>query len=279
MYDRIDRLNNTLFQHGPYNDRVYVMSTQRDDLPEVLPYLENLASKRRYGKVIAKCPADCVPDFEAWGARREGQIPDYFEPGLAACFMARYFDPARAEEPRPDDVARNLSIALEKADEDPSTHGRGWDPDVREVTAEEAAAASHVYQQVFPTYPFPIYDPAYLVQTMQNDVVFFKLTRDERIGALASAEMDQANRAVEMTDFATLPELRGQGAAQSLLLTMEEAMRERGIRTAFTIARAYSTGMNVTFAKCGYAFGGTLTRNTNIAGRVESMNIWSRPLA
>ena len=134
MYDRIDRLNNTLFQHGPYNDRVYVMSTQRDDLPEVLPYLENLASKRRYGKVIAKCPADCVPDFEAWGARREGQIPDYYEPGIAACFMARYFDPARAEEPRPDDVARNLSIAQEKADEDPSTHGRGWDPDVREVT-------------------------------------------------------------------------------------------------------------------------------------------------
>ena len=27
------------------------------------------------------------------------------------------------------------------------------------------------------------------------------------------------------------------------------------------------------------AFGGTLPNNTNIAGRIESMNLWSRPLA
>jgi beta-lysine N6-acetyltransferase len=91
--------------------------------------------------------------------------------------------------------------------------------------------------------------------------------------------MDTANGAVEMTDFATLPELRGQGAAQSLLLAMEEAMRARGLQLAFTIARAYSAGMNVTFAKCGYRYGGTLCNNTNISGNIESMNLWSRPLA
>lgn len=276
--DRLDRLGDTVYQHGPFNDRVYVMSTTTDDVPDLLPYLESLADKRGYGKVVIKCAAPAAALCEPWGARREGRIPDYYDDGVDACFMARYFDPDRAEEPRADTVAENLAIARARADRDPSRPGAGWDGEVQQAGPEDAAEMAQVYQQVFPTYPFPIDDPAYLRQAMQANVAFFKLTRDGRIGALASAEMDLPNLAVEMTDFATLPELRGQGAAQQLLLAMEQAMAERGLRTAFTIARAYSTGMNVTFARCGYGYGGTLTGNTNIAGQIESMNIWSRPL-
>jgi putative beta-lysine N-acetyltransferase len=278
MYDRIDRLGETVFQHGPSNDRVYVLSTIAEDIPELLPYLENLATKRRYGKVIAKCPAPCVEAFEGWGARLEARIGDYYGEGNDACFMARYFEAERAEERQPEDVARNLEIARDKAGEAPRSSDASWD-DLAIAGPEDAEAMSHVYQQVFPTYPFPILDPAYLRQAMQNDVVFFKLTRSGEIGALASAEMDVKHDAVEMTDFATLPAFRGQGAAQELLQAMERAMAERGLRTTFTIARAYSTGMNVTFAKCGYEYGGTLTGNTNIAGRIESMNIWWKRLA
>jgi putative beta-lysine N-acetyltransferase len=278
MYDRIDRLGDTVFQHGPYNDRVYVMRTVPADLEELLPYLENLAGRRRYGKVIAKVPTSCREAFLGWGAREEASLPGYHG-DQDAHFVARYFDPDRAEERKPEVVAENLTIARTKAAEAPSAQGDGWDHEVAEAGADDAEEMGNVYQQVFPTYPFPIFDPAYLRQAMQNDVAFFKLCRDGHIGALASAEMDLDAGAVEMTDFATLPELRGQGAAQSLLLAMEAAMRERGLRLGFTIARAFSTGMNVTFAKCGYEYGGTLVNNTNIAGRIESMNIWSRPLA
>jgi putative beta-lysine N-acetyltransferase len=277
MYDRIDRLGDTVFQHGPYNDRVYVMRTSSADLGDLLPYLENLATRRRYGKVIAKVPAPCREAFLEWGAREEAILPGYYG-DTDAHFVARYFDEKRAQEREPDTVERNLAIAGEKAAEEPVLEARGWDHDVTEAGPEDAEEMSHVYQRVFPTYPFPIYDPAYLRQAMQSDVVFFKLSKAGRIGALASAEMDVAASAVEMTDFATLPELRGQGAAQSLLQAMEREMARREIRTTFTIARAMSAGMNVTFAKCGYEFHGTLVNNTNIAGRVESMNVWSRPL-
>jgi len=43
---------------------------------------------------------------------------------------------------------------------------------------------------------------------------------------------------------------------------------------AETIARAMSTGMNITFACCGYNYAGTLVNNTNISGSIESMNVW-----
>lgn len=280
MYDRIDHLKDTVFQHGPFNDRIYIMQTAPEDHAELLPYIEKLATRRGYGKVIAKVPASARRAFAAWGAAEEGRVPDYYGADQDAHFMARYFDSRRRKEHQSDLVRKNLAIARAKATENPSPpDGGGWNHTVSIAVAADAEALSRIYRRVFPTYPFPIHDPEYLRQAMQRDVVYFKLEHDHCISAVASAEMDLANGAVEMTDFATLPELRGQGAAQSLLLAMETAMRQRGLRLAFTIARACSAGMNVTFAKCRYAFGGTLRNNTNISGRIESMNLWFRPLA
>jgi len=32
--------------------------------------------------------------------------------------------------------------------------------------------------------------------------------------------------------------------------------------------------MNITFSRMGYRYSGTLLNNTNISGRLESMNVW-----
>ena len=59
---------------------------------------------------------------------------------------------------------------------------------------------------------------------------------------------------------------------------MGKAMKLKGIKTAYTIARAKSAGMNITFSKAGYKFGGRLKNNTNIFGNIESMNVWYKHL-
>jgi len=59
---------------------------------------------------------------------------------------------------------------------------------------------------------------------------------------------------------------------------LELQAKERGIQTAFTIARAISEGMNITFSKAGYTYGGRLKNNTDISGTIESMNVWYKAL-
>ena len=90
--------------------------------------------------------------------------------------------------------------------------------------------------------------------------------------------MDTVSKNVEMTDFATLSKFRGNSYANLLLRFMENEMRSRGMQTAYTIARAISPGMNITFGKAGYTYGGRLINNTNIAGQIESMNVWHKNL-
>jgi hypothetical protein len=36
--------------------------------------------------------------------------------------------------------------------------------------------------------------------------------------------------------------------------------------------------MNITFARAGYRYAGTLVNNTQICGQLESMNVWYKPL-
>jgi len=130
-----------------------------------------------------------------------------------------------------------------------------------------------VYRTVFASYPFPVFDPAYLRKIM-GSTLFFGVWEGDELVALSSAEMDEESSSVEMTDFATMAAWRGHGLALYLLQQMETEMKQRGIRTFFTIARAYSHGMNISFARNGYAYAGTLTNNTDISGNLESMNVW-----
>ena len=63
-----------------------------------------------------------------------------------------------------------------------------------------------------------------------------------------------------------------------LLDHMERAVRRKGIVCAYTIARALSYPINLTFSRSGYTFGGLLTNNTNISGQIESMTVWYKTL-
>ena len=142
----------------------------------------------------------------------------------------------------------------------------------------DAAAVAGVYRLVFETYPFPIHQASYIAQTMEANIAYFGVFEKERLIAVSSAEMDSDSRNVEMTDFATLPECRGKSLATVLLHEMEKEMAARCFVTAYTIARALSYGMNITFGRCGYRFAGTLFKNTNISGGLESMNVWFKRL-
>ncbi len=77
-----------------------------------------------------------------------------------------------------------------------------------------------------------------------------------------------------MTDFATMPDYRVGQSATHLLSKMELAMESQGITTLYTIARLNSPAMNKTFLKHSYKYAGTLINNTNISGKIESMNVF-----
>lgn len=275
--DIVEPLDGAVIQHGLLSRRIHVMKLGGADVGALAPRLDALARERGYSKIFAKAPASARKAFASAGYRVEAVTPGLFGGAEDGVFLAKYPSPERAREPRPDTVAAVLEAARGKEPVDPD--GLELDAGFTLCAAgpADAAEAAAVYRAVFETYPFPIHDPEYLRRTMDENIAYFGVRDGARLVSMASAEMDVTSLNVEMTDFATLPEYRGHGFALCLLHRMEEEMRRRGMKTFYTIARALSFGMNITFAKLGYAYAGTLVNNTNICGRLESMNVWHKP--
>lgn len=274
--DRVERLGGSLVQHGPLNDRVYLMHLERGDLPELPEELVDLARERGYSKVFAKVPSWAGSAFERSGFRTEACVPAMFAGRADGLFMGRYLDPDRAEPSESRTVEQVIDVATGMDTREPRPLPDGLT--LAELGPEHAERMAEAYGAVFKSYPFPIQDACFLRQTLEDDVRAFAVLRGGRIAALAAAEMAVEAGNVEMTDFATLPDFRGLGLAGILLGHMEREMARAGMMTAYTISRGHAPGINIVFARAGYAHAGTLVNNTQIAGSLESMNVWYKPL-
>jgi beta-lysine N6-acetyltransferase len=276
--DIIEKIGRSIVQHGPHNQRVYLMKLHNQDVLRILPTLDRLARDNHYEKILAKIPSESKGVYENQGYVQEAHIPGYFKNSEHALFMCKYFSASRKLIANHQKIQDILSLT-KKHQQHPTKKSTSPEVNIRDCRPEDAPELSRIFKAVFKTYPFPIFDTQYLARVMTNQQArYFCIEKSRKIHAIAAAELDSLHGASEMTDFATLPAYRGQGLAGSLLERMEQATTAQGMKTAFSIARALSPGMNILFAKYGYAFGGTLVNNTNISGRIESMNVWYKAL-
>lgn len=275
--DVIEQLGESTIQHGPYNDRVYLMKAARNDLSMLPGALQALAVREGYAKVFAKIPGVAREAFIEAGYVEEATIPGFIHGDEPVSFMSLFLARQRGESRSASRNEEVLGACREKqADEPPVALPEGLV--LRLCVASDAEAMARCYAQVFDSYPFPITDPRYIRETMASHVAYFGIWDEGLLMALSSAEMDREGQNAEMTDFATLPDSRGSGLASSLLHQMEAEMKRQGMLTAYTIARAPSFGINITFARMDYCYGGQLINNTNICGNFEDMNVWYKRL-
>jgi putative beta-lysine N-acetyltransferase len=274
--DTIIKIGGSLIQHGKANNRVYLMKLAMEDYPQIVKDLDGLAWKNGYTKIFCKVPENCGSRFLEAGYCVEAEVPGLFNGKKTGLFLAKYFNETRLILPsgrlqEMKRIIKNISTGLGKIFLEPGLI-------FKKPSVADVESMAWLYRSVFASYPFPIRQPDYLYRTMQADVEYFGVWKADEPVALSSAEMDLDGANVEMTDFAVRPEFRGRQLALFLLRQMEKAMKSRGLKTAYTIARLNAPGMNITFHKCGYRFGGTLINNTNICGGLESMNVWYKSL-
>jgi len=279
MNDTFEKLGHSLIHHGETSNRIYLIKFNWKDQDDLLERLNTLAGKEEYSKIIAKVPAKAMPLFLADGYLVEASIPGFFNGREDLFFMAKYLSKTRGSKP----LHRLTDFASQITKNGAGINGALFSPDpafsisvLNETYAEEI---SGIYKKIFATYPFPIHQPQYILETMKEGTVkYFGVKKGNKLIGLSSSEIDHPNKNAEMTDFAVLPEYRGYQLAFSLLKRMEQEMAKTGIKTAYTIARLNSPGMNKTFLRAGYQYTGLLVNNTNISGEIESMNVYYKPL-
>jgi beta-lysine N6-acetyltransferase len=263
-----------------YSNRIYLMKLFGADLAEVVGLVQELAKKNNYSKIFGKVSSEFSDIFQMSGYSIEAEIPNFYD-DYSALFVAKYFsdDREKLSDDVRSEIRNNIDIAIKKSknnlDAEPKIDGKFY---FRRLSIDDTTKLAKLYKTVFPSYPFPIDEPEYLKKAMNDDIDFYGIFDGDNLVAASSSEKDADSLSSEMTDFATLPDYGGNNFSNFLLWQMESDLRESNYRTVFTIARSHSTAMNITFARNYYNFCGTLKNNTNIFGRIESMNVWAKSL-
>lgn len=277
LLDNIENLRGSVIQHGPHNNRIYLMRLNTDNTHGLIPILDELATKNDYGKVFAKIPEPEWEVFKSADYVKEAVVPGFYNGKTDGFFIAKYFSAKRQKTGKFEKYFR--PVKKPGADFADNKHRTGEVAhDVIRCKSSDAAEMSVIYRRVFKSYPFPIQKPAHLERMMQEGVRYFCIRSEGRIAAIAAAEIDLASKNAEMTDFATAPEYRGRGFAGVLLRFMDAKACESGIKTVYTIARAGSHAMNMVFQHCGYSYAGLLKNNSQICGSIQSMTVWYKHL-
>ena len=279
MFDSTEKIGESLIQYGKQNDRIYLIKLSENDYPEIIDKIENLAKENKFSKIFAKIPASKLAAFQKYDYLKEAFIPGFYNGKTDAVFLAKFLTKKRKSvtDEIKEQIAKNIEIAESKKRK-PIIVKHNKDFEYRPLTKKDVSQLTDLYKKVFDSYPFPIFKDKYIEKTMDENIIYFGIFLKGKLIAASSAETDIKSKNVEMTDFATLPEFRGNSLALILLKEMEAEMTKQKFKTAYTIARSISKGMNITFSKSGYNFTGTLINNTNISGNIECMNIWYKPL-
>lgn len=272
--DTIVRLGKgSILQHGKLNDRIYLMKLLKEDIALVFDKIASLVARHGYSKVFCKVPTQIAPLFLAQGYILEGHIPQFYEGKEDAFFVSRFPKTDRRLLNYPHSELETLYQLLQNRI-DVKSYLINTEYTIRKLGVKDILEIASLYAETFMSYPFPIYNPSYIAETMGRHVQYFGAFKKNKLVALASAEVDFNAKNAEMTDFATHKTHAGHNLSCSLLEMMEYEMQLQGIMTLYTIARSTSIPMNKTFLRLGYKYAGTLINNTNISGGIESMNLF-----
>jgi len=250
------------------NKRIWVIRCQYQDIMKMQDYLHSYAVESGLEKIILPVIEQKEENYGLF--KPEGRIKGYFN-GKDTVFLAGYTHPRRGFSPNLT-VERKLLDDVMKKEYKKIHHPKGYE--FRNATRDDTKEMTEVFSKVFETYPSPVFKPEYLIKRMEDGDIFWLAIFHGKIVAISSAEIDYRNSRAEMTDFATLPDYRGQELASVLMDKMGKECRGLGINCLFSLARASSFGMNSVFYRHGFVFGGTLTNNCDICGGYENMNIW-----
>lgn len=258
--------------HNKSNNRIYLIDLHPDDFPVIIDEIQQLADKNDYTKLFVNIPAQYAPAFFEAGYIIEAIIPNFYNACDDAFFMVKYTEPKRAE-PNSESLAKFQKLLLDSSEK--KCLPTNTDYHIQELNENHINKIITVFNKVFKTYPFPIFDPDFLKKSISNGATrYFGAFYKRQLVAVSAADCRYEQRNVEMTDFAVIPSHRGKGLAMHLLAFMEDKLIADGYKCFYTIARLNSLAMNKTFYNLGYKYCGTLHNNTQISGKIESMNIW-----
>ncbi|TLP70500.1 putative beta-lysine N-acetyltransferase [Maribacter sp. ACAM166] len=276
-YDTVEQIEGAMLQHGDTHSRLYLMQVEQNNWDELIPKMKDLAKKKSYDKILGRVPEEAIKVFQSNGYEIEAKIPGLYNGEKAGYFLADYLEKERGscseQELKTIESVKTIALAANSSLEDahfelPSNLY------VRKLNKNDLFAMVHLHEIAFKSHSFPINTAEYLLELVEQNHEFYGLFQEEELLVTAIIKIHNEESNVEIVDFATHPDYKGQNLSYYLVQEIKRDMDMSEYKTIYSLVRATSYGLNITFSKHGFSLGGTLLNNTVIRNNLESMNVW-----
>ncbi|WP_036156700.1 putative beta-lysine N-acetyltransferase [Maribacter forsetii] len=277
MFETIENIDGALVYHGNMHKRIYFSEAENVDLDNLLLKMKDLAKKKRYEKILGKASEKGVDVLKSKGFTVEAKIPGLYNGTIDGYFLAEYPN----EERHVNDEKSIKTIATVKtiaqAANKPNTDSFFQMPEnlkIKELSATDFHTLEDLHKKAYKYHPHQIKKADYFSKLKDLNHQFYGLFQDGELLVSAILAVNENESNVEIVDFVTHPDYRGQNLSYFLVQDIKNKMDKLGCKTIYTMVRSTSYGLNITFSKHGFILAGTLTNNCLVRDAMESMNVW-----
>ncbi|MDO1512239.1 putative beta-lysine N-acetyltransferase [Maribacter confluentis] len=277
MFEKIENIEGALVYHGNMHNRIYFTDADNTDLNTFVPKIKALAKQRNYEKILGRAPESARGVLQSNGFTVEAKIPGLYNGSIDGYFLADYVKKERhindEKSRKTIDSVKTIAFAASKPQTDPH-FSIPSKTTIRELDAKDFPLLEELHRKAYKYHPDQIKDVEYFLTLQKLDHSFYGLFENNEllVSAILDIHIHESN--MEIVDFVTHPDYRGQNLSYFLVQDIKKQMKSTGCKTVYAMVRATSYGLNITFSKHGFTFAGTLTNNCMVRNTMESMNVW-----
>lgn len=277
MFETIETIDGATIYHGEIHNRVYLSEINSDKIDAILPKMTALAKQKKYDKILSKVPENAINLFESKGYKIEAKIPGLYNGKTTGYFLADYLNKSRYQcdekQQKTIETVKTIALAAKKPNENPHMRMPS-DHLVRKLDKSDFPSLVKLHEKAYKYHPKHIKREQDFEQLEELDHQFYGLFVEGEllVSAILRVHTEESN--LEIVDFATHPDYRGQNLSYYLVQEIKTVRNDLGSTTIYALARATSYGLNITYSKHGFKYAGTLTNNAFVRDALESMNVW-----
>ncbi|MEP2239138.1 MAG: GNAT family N-acetyltransferase [Maribacter sp.] len=277
MFEIIENIDGALVYHGNMHKRIYFSQADNVDLDNLLQKMKTLANEKQYEKILSKTSEEKAAILKSKGFEIEAKIPGLYNGTTDGYFLADYINKER--HGYNDKIAKTIATvksiaqAANKPDSDSYFH-MPENMTLRELASNEFHLLETLHNKAYKYHPNQIKDVTYFSKLKELNHQFYGLFQNGQLLVSAIIGINKEEGNMEIVDFVTHPDYRGQNLSYFLVQDIKEKMKSFACKTIYTMVRSTSYGLNITFSKHGFIFAGTLNNNCMVRDTLESMNVW-----
>ncbi|WP_419212642.1 GNAT family N-acetyltransferase [Maribacter sp. X9] len=277
MFEKIETIEGALVYHGNMHNRIYFSEAKEVDLGILVPKMKELAKSKKYEKILSKAPERSMDVLTSNGFTVEAKIPGLYNGTIDGYFLADYVNEDRhiKDEKSLKTITSVKTIALAANKPQTDSHFEmAAELTIRKLTPNDFDQLEDLHKKAYKYHPNQIKDVAYFTHLAALNHEFYGLFEKDQllVSTILAVHKEEAN--MEIVDFITHPDYRGQNLSYFLVQHIKEKKVNSWCKTIYTMVRATSYGLNITFSKHGFVLAGTLTNNCMVRDTLESMNVW-----